>query len=50
MTEYRIDELAHAAGTTSRNVRAYRERGLLPPPRKRGGSASTTTRTSPGCD
>ncbi|MBY6706307.1 MerR family transcriptional regulator [Rhodococcus sp. BP-241] len=36
MTEYRIDELAHAAGTTSRNVRAYRERGLLPPPRKRG--------------
>lgn len=36
MTEYRIDELAHAAGTTTRNVRAYRERGLLPPPQKRG--------------
>jgi DNA-binding transcriptional MerR regulator len=36
MTEYRIDELARAAGTTSRNVRAYRERGLLPPPQKRG--------------
>ncbi|MGB6183324.1 MAG: MerR family transcriptional regulator [Rhodococcus sp. (in: high G+C Gram-positive bacteria)] len=36
MTEYRIDDLARAAGTTSRNVRAYRERGLLPPPHKRG--------------
>lgn len=34
--EYRIDDLAHAAGTTSRNVRAYRERGLLQPPEKRG--------------
>lgn len=36
MTEYRIDDLARAAGTTSRNVRAYQERGLLPPPEKRG--------------
>ncbi|MGU3432359.1 MerR family transcriptional regulator [Actinomycetes bacterium M1A6_2h] len=36
MTEYRIDDLARAAGTTSRNVRAYRERGLLPAPHKRG--------------
>jgi DNA-binding transcriptional MerR regulator len=36
MSEYRIDELARIAGTTSRNVRAYQERGLLPPPRKRG--------------
>ncbi|MDJ0392457.1 MerR family transcriptional regulator [Rhodococcus sp. G-MC3] len=36
MTDYRIDELARAAGTTTRNVRAYRERGLLPPPQKRG--------------
>ncbi|HEY4007374.1 MAG TPA: MerR family transcriptional regulator [Pseudonocardia sp.] len=36
MAEYRIDELARAAGTTSRNVRAYQERGLLPPPRKEG--------------
>ncbi|GAC69622.1 MerR family transcriptional regulator [Gordonia soli] len=35
-TEYRIDELARAAGTTTRNVRAYRERGLLPPPRRVG--------------
>jgi DNA-binding transcriptional MerR regulator len=36
MAEYRIDDLARAAGTTSRNVRAYQERGLLPPPAKRG--------------
>lgn len=36
MAEYRIDDLARAAGTTSRNVRAYQERGLLPPPEKRG--------------
>lgn len=34
--EYRIDDLAYAAGTTTRNVRAYRERGLPPPPEKRG--------------
>ena len=32
MAEYRIDDLARAAGTTARNVRAYQERGLLPPP------------------
>jgi DNA-binding transcriptional MerR regulator len=31
-----IDELAHAAGMTARNVRAYRERGLLPEPQLRG--------------
>jgi DNA-binding transcriptional MerR regulator len=31
--EYRIDELAQAAGTTSRNIRAHQGRGLLPPPR-----------------
>ncbi len=36
MAEYRIDELARIAGTTSRNVRAYQERGLLPAPLKRG--------------
>jgi DNA-binding transcriptional MerR regulator len=36
MVEYRIDDLARAAGTTTRNVRAYQERGLLPPPVKRG--------------
>jgi DNA-binding transcriptional MerR regulator len=34
--EYRVDELARAAGTTVRNVRAYQERGLLPPPRRQG--------------
>jgi DNA-binding transcriptional MerR regulator len=31
-----IDELARRAGTTSRNVRAYQERGLLPPPERAG--------------
>lgn len=31
-----IDELARRAGSTSRNVRAYQERGLLHPPRKVG--------------
>jgi DNA-binding transcriptional MerR regulator len=34
--EYRIDELARLAGTTVRNVRAYQDRGLLPPPRRAG--------------
>lgn len=34
--EYRIDDLARLAGTTTRNVRAYRDRGLLPPPRRVG--------------
>ena len=36
MTEYRIDELARESGTTVRNVRAYQDRGLLPPPRRQG--------------
>ncbi|MEV5830002.1 MerR family transcriptional regulator [Spirillospora sp. NPDC052242] len=36
MTEYRIDDLARAAGTTVRHVRGFQERGLLPPPRMRG--------------
>jgi DNA-binding transcriptional MerR regulator len=36
MTSYRVDDLARAAGTTVRNVRAYQDRGLLPPPRKEG--------------
>jgi len=36
MTEYRIDELARAAGTTVRNVRVYQDRELLPPPRREG--------------
>ena len=30
--EYRIDDLARIAGTTTRNIRVYRDRGLLPPP------------------
>lgn len=39
VSEYRIDELAQAAGTTVRNVRAYQDRGLLPPPRREGRAA-----------
>lgn len=31
-----IDELARKAGTTVRNVRVYQDRGLLPPPERRG--------------
>jgi DNA-binding transcriptional MerR regulator len=34
--EYTIDELAQAAKTTVRNVRAYQDRGLIPPPERRG--------------
>lgn len=34
--DLRIDELARRAGTTVRNVRAYQDRGLLPPPERRG--------------
>lgn len=36
MTEYRIDDLARASGTTTRNIRGYQERGLLPLPLRRG--------------
>lgn len=36
MAEYRIDELARLASTTVRNVRAYQDRGLVPPPRREG--------------
>ncbi|MDO3646279.1 MerR family transcriptional regulator [Nocardia mangyaensis] len=39
MSEYRIDDLARAAGTTTRNVRSYQERGLLPVPTTRSGRA-----------
>ncbi len=35
-SEYTVDELARAADTTVRNVRAYQDRGLLPAPEKRG--------------
>jgi DNA-binding transcriptional MerR regulator len=31
-----IDELAHKAGTTARNVRVYQDRGLLRPPHRKG--------------
>lgn len=34
--EFTIDELAQKSGSTVRNVRAYQDRGLLPPPEKRG--------------
>ena len=30
--ELTIDELAHVTGATTRNIRAYQSRGLLPPP------------------
>jgi DNA-binding transcriptional MerR regulator len=36
IVEYSIDELARAARMTVRNVRAYQDRGLLPPPTRRG--------------
>jgi DNA-binding transcriptional MerR regulator len=36
--DYRIDDLARAAGMTVRNVRVYQDRGLLPPPRREGRS------------
>lgn len=36
---YRIDDLAHTSGVTVRNIRAYQERGLLPPPQRVGRTA-----------
>ncbi|KAA0083683.1 MerR family transcriptional regulator [Mycolicibacterium sp. P9-64] len=39
MTEYRLEALAQASGVSVRNIRAYRERGLLDPPRRDGRSA-----------
>ncbi|MGV0624855.1 MerR family transcriptional regulator [Mycolicibacter minnesotensis] len=44
MTEYRIDDLARQAGTTTRNVRVYQENGLLPRPQRRGRVAIYTDR------
>lgn len=34
--ELRIEELARESGTSARNIRAYQDRGLLPPPRREG--------------
>ncbi|AKH69432.1 MerR HTH family regulatory protein [Spongiibacter sp. IMCC21906] len=34
--EYSVEELALAANTTVRNIRAYQDRGVLPPPSLRG--------------
>ncbi|RJS94359.1 MerR family transcriptional regulator [Salinisphaera sp. Q1T1-3] len=34
--EFSIDELAAKTGSTVRNIRAYQDRGLLPPPERRG--------------
>ncbi|HKG52075.1 MAG TPA: MerR family transcriptional regulator [Actinomycetales bacterium] len=34
--DYTLAELAAAVGMTERNIRAYRSRGLIPPPRLRG--------------
>jgi DNA-binding transcriptional MerR regulator len=36
LTQYRIGDLAEASGVNTRNIRAYRERGLLDPPRRDG--------------
>lgn len=34
--EYRMEELARLAGITARTLRFYRERKLIPPPRREG--------------
>ena len=39
MTDYRLDDLAVLSGVSARNIRVYRERGLLDPPRRQGRSA-----------
>ncbi len=39
MAEYRLDELAQVSGVSVRNIRAYRERGLLDAPRRHGRTA-----------
>ena len=39
MAEYRLEELARVSGVSVRNIRAYRERGLLDPPRRVGRTA-----------
>ncbi len=39
LAEYRLDDLARISGVSARNIRAYRERGLLDPPRRVGRAA-----------
>jgi DNA-binding transcriptional MerR regulator len=39
LAEYRLNDLARISGVSPRNIRAYRERGLLDPPRREGRSA-----------
>jgi DNA-binding transcriptional MerR regulator len=39
LAEYRLQDLSRISGVTPRNIRAYRERGLLDPPRREGRSA-----------
>jgi DNA-binding transcriptional MerR regulator len=39
LAEYRLDELSRISGVSARNIRAYRERGLLDAPRRVGRSA-----------
>jgi DNA-binding transcriptional MerR regulator len=39
LAEYRLEELADHSGVSARNIRAYRERGLLDAPRREGRSA-----------
>ncbi len=37
--EYRVEEIARAAGVSVDTVRFYQSRGLLPPPERRGRTA-----------
>ncbi|GAS95536.1 uncharacterized protein RMCC_2502 [Mycolicibacterium canariasense] len=39
MPDYRLGDLARMSGVTARNIRAYRERGLLDAPRRDGRAA-----------
>ncbi|WKG01744.1 MerR family transcriptional regulator [Mycolicibacterium sp. HK-90] len=39
MAEYRLEDLARISGVSTRNIRAYRERGLLDSPRRVGRAA-----------
>lgn len=36
MKEYRVEELAHAAGVSVEVIRSYQSKGILPPPRHEG--------------